>query len=177
MNASHEIPVVKHFPGLGGSSGNTDVAPARTLPWPVLQRVALPPFEAAIAHGAPAVMISNAIVPGLTSGPASLSYKAITTVLKQRLGFKGLVVTDSLSAGAVLAHYTVAQAAVRAVQAGADLVLYGSTGSTAGDLAEARAIDQAIVAAVRSHVMTRSRLDNAVAEILNAEHVSACTAS
>src|SRR5205809_818374 len=72
LRSAGVIPVLKHFPGLGGSTGNTDNGSAQTLPWTTLQQVAIPPFAAAIAAGAPAVMVSNATVPGLTTLPASL---------------------------------------------------------------------------------------------------------
>ena len=65
------IPVVKHFPGLGHASSNTDDGPAHTLPWSTERSVAIPPFTAAIAAGAPAVMTSNASVPGLATNPGA----------------------------------------------------------------------------------------------------------
>ena len=72
------LPTLKHFPGLGGASSNTDYGTAYTVPWSRLRRVGLPPFIAGIRAGAPVVMVSNAIVPGLTRLPASLSVVAIT---------------------------------------------------------------------------------------------------
>ena len=122
------LSVVKHFPGLGGSTGNTDYAPAATLPWAQLRIEGLPPFRAAIAAGARAVMVSNAYVPGLTTLPASISSAVIDGVLRSQLGFGGLVVTDSLSAGAIAsAGFSVPAAAVAAIEAGADMILFGST--------------------------------------------------
>jgi len=122
------IPVVKHFPGLGGATANTDYGPADTPALSSLRVGGLLPFEAAIADEAPAVMVANAIVPGLTTAPASISPAAIQTLLRDQLGFRGLVLTDSLSAGAlVAAGYGVTAAAVAAVEAGADMVLFGST--------------------------------------------------
>lgn len=87
--SSHVIPVLKHFPGLGGVSGNTDDGPAHTLPWSELVKVALPPFTRAIKAGAPAIMVSNATVPGLALFPASLSPAAIGRGLRRRSGFTG----------------------------------------------------------------------------------------
>ena len=121
------MPVVKHFPGLGGATGNTDVAPASTPPWSTLRRVGLVPFEDAVAAHVPAVMISNATVPGLTSLPSSISPVVITEVLREQLGFSGLVITDSLSAGALSAiGYSVPEATVAAIEAGADMVLFAA---------------------------------------------------
>ena len=73
LSAAGVTSVVKHFPGLGGATGNTDYGPAATLPWPQLRSTGLIPFEAAVRAGATAVMISNARVPGLSSLPSSLS--------------------------------------------------------------------------------------------------------
>lgn len=176
------VPVVKHFPGLGGSSGNTDVTAASTLPLSTLRTAALPPFETAIRAGLPAVMVANASVPGLTSLPASLSRAVITGLLRQQLGFAGLVVTDSLSAGAVARVANLPDASVRALVAGADLVLFGSTlsDSQKAGLAPAAvqhtfdAIVTAIVGAVQSHRLTVARLDAAVLHVLTASHAKLC---
>ena len=91
LAAAHVLAVVKHFPGLGASSGNTDFGPAATVPWPQLKASALHAFEHAIAGGAPAIMVANAHVPGLTPLPATLSSKVMVEVLRNWLGFKGLI--------------------------------------------------------------------------------------
>ena len=69
LQAGGVVPVVKHFPGLGGASGNTDVTPASTPPWSTIERVGLVPFENALDVKLPAVMIANATIPGLTRAP------------------------------------------------------------------------------------------------------------
>ena len=166
------IPVVKHFPGLGQASYNSDFGPSSVPSLPVLKAAALRPFETAITAGVPAVMVGNVSVPGLTGGlPASLSTAAITGLLRDQLGFRGLVLTDSLSALAVKdAGYRVPQAAARAIEAGADMVMFDSSdpGATAD------AIIARIAAAVRSHRMPVSRLDDAVQHVLAAKHISVC---
>jgi beta-N-acetylhexosaminidase len=183
LRQSGVIPVIKHFPGLGGASGNTDYGPASTEPISLLERRGLLPFRAAVAAGAPAVMVSNATVPGLTTGPASLSPAAIVGLLRHDLGFGGLVLTDSLSAGAVeQAGYTLPQAAVAAVRAGADMVLFGSTLTPAqarllspADVeVQTRQIINALVAAVGTGVLPSERLDDAVTHALAAKGLSVC---
>jgi beta-N-acetylhexosaminidase len=175
LEAGGIVPVVKHFPGLGQASGNTDVAPATTQPWSSLQQAGLLPFEGAIAAGAPAVMIANATVPGLTNLPASISPEVITTVLRGQLGFHGLVITDSLSAGALVdVGYSVPRAVVAAITAGADMVLYTAATSQVGALTSATAA--ALVAAVDAGTLDRSRLISAVADILAVKHVDLCPA-
>lgn len=178
MRQGAVIPVLKHFPGLGGVSGNTDNAPAYTLPWRTLESVALPPFEAGIRAGAPAIMVSNAWVPDLTAGkPASISHVAVTAILRNVLHFKGLIITDSLSAGAIADppwSLSVTQASVEALQAGEDMVLYNSSGSVSADLAEAAAISKAIVGAVNSKALSSSTLVAAAAQVLAAKRVDVC---
>ena len=170
------LPVLKHFPGLGGASGNTDNGPANTLPWSTLQQVALPPYIAGIQAGMPAVMVSNARIPGLTTRPASLSPAAITTQLRQTLGFGGLVITDSLSAGAISgAGYSIPRAAVEALRSGADMVIYGPTGSVAATRQQFDQIVAAEVAAVSAGTLPRSRLISAVTHVLAAQHISVCS--
>ena len=119
LRAAGVVPVVKHFPGLGGASGNTDSMAASTLPWSNLQGNGLLPFAAAVRDGMPAVMVANARVPGLTTLPASVSPTVVTKVLREQLHFTGLVITDSLSATALrAAGYSVPGASVAALRAG-----------------------------------------------------------
>ena len=164
------IPVLKHFPGLGGSSGNTDVAPASTLPFSELKVTGLIPFEAAIAANLPVIMVSNATVPGLTSQPASLSSIAIN-YLRNSLGFKGLVITDSLSAGAIQQiGLTVPEATVRAIEAGADMVMYNTLNPMTTFKDSVAALNQA----VSSGALSRTRLISAVEKILAARNMDLC---
>jgi beta-N-acetylhexosaminidase len=173
MRAGGVIPVVKHFPGLGGSSYNSDFGPARTLPWSTLQKVGIPPFTAAIKAGAPAVMVSNNIVPGLSSGPASLSPTAISSELRGKLGFKGLVVTDSLSAKAIsAAGFGIPAAAVQALRSGADMVMFDLKGDVAS---QTSSIASAITNAVAGGHLARSRLVDAAGHVLAVRHVHLCS--
>jgi beta-N-acetylhexosaminidase len=166
--------VVKHFPGLGGSSGNTDYGPATTKPWTILKSSALIPFEKAIAGGASAVMLSNAVVPGLSTVPASLSPQVVSE-LRNDLGFQGLITTDSLSAGAIGAlHLSVAAATIRALQAGADQVLFNSSPTAAGSLLDAQSVSASVVAAVTSGALSRTSLIDAAAHVLATRNVLSC---
>jgi beta-N-acetylhexosaminidase len=183
LQAAGVLPVLKHFPGLGGATGNTDYGPASTRPLTELESAGLVPFEQLAAKGAEAVMISNATVPGLSTRPASVSSAVINGLLRQQLHFDGLVITDSLSAGAIsAAGYGVAAAAVASIEAGSDMVLFGSTltASAAASLAPGplaattTSIVDAIVAASRSGALPRSRLDGAVLHVLHAKGVDPC---
>lgn len=172
LRSAGVIPVLKHFPGLGGSTVNSDFAPAQTVPWTAEVGGGLTPFSAAIAAGAPAVMMSNDSVPGLTNLPAGLSPTLVGTELRGRLGFHGLVLTDSLSAGAVSgAGYSVPQAAVQALRAGADMVMFDLGPKVQ---AQTSAIAAAEVAAVANGSLPRSRLLDAAAAVLAARQIDLC---
>ena len=175
LTAGGVIPVIKHFPGLGQATANTDVKPAATLPWTTLEGAGLLPFKSAIAAGAPAVMIANAVVPGLSTLPASISPNAITGELRGQLGFQGLVMTDSLSAGALVdIGYSVPKAVVAAIAAGADMVLYTAAAASVGSLTNSTVA--ALVAAVGAGTLDRSRLESAVGHILTVKNVDLCAA-
>jgi beta-N-acetylhexosaminidase len=172
MIAGGVIPVLKHFPGIGGSTYNSDFGPAQTLPWPTLQQVGIPPFATAIAAGAPAVMVANNTVPGLATNPGGLSPTVITDELKGSLGFHGLVVTDALDAKAIsAAGFDVPQATVQALRSGADMVMFG-LGADVN--AEAATIASAVVNAVNSGQLPRARLVDAAGAVLAVRHVDLC---
>jgi beta-N-acetylhexosaminidase len=117
----------KHFPGLGGATVNTDDGPA-IVSVPIDRD--LVPFRAAIAAGVPLVMLSHASYARLdASRIASQSRPIVTGLLREKLGFEGVIVTDSLEADAVLARSGVATAAERSIRAGADLILMTGSAS------------------------------------------------
>jgi beta-N-acetylhexosaminidase len=165
LREGNVLAVVKHFPGLGHASGNTDYGPASTLPWSQLKKTGLIPFQTAINAGVTAVMMSNATIPGFSSLPASIS-PVVTQYLRQ-MGFNGLIVTDSLSAGALsLIHLGVPAASVKALEAGDDLVLTGSSRSAAASLHLALLTSNAIQRAVTSGALAKSTLETAAALVL-----------
>jgi beta-N-acetylhexosaminidase len=173
MRAVGVVPVVKHFPGLGNASTNPDYGPAWTRPWSVLQRRGLRPFEAAVAAGLPAVMVTTARVPGLTRVPATLSWHAVHRVLRQRLGFHGLVVTDSLSGGAVSgAGYSVPRAAVQALRVGADMILFNAEPDDVAVRTDR--VVHAIVRAVADGDLPLRRLRSAAVHVLEARKAPVC---
>jgi beta-N-acetylhexosaminidase len=183
LAAAGVLAVVKHFPGLGGASGNTDYGPAATRPLSSLRASGLLPFQQSIGAGARAVMVANATVPGLTAEPASVSSAVITGLLRDQLHFGGLVMTDSLSAGALRqAGYSPISASVAAIEAGADMVLFGSTLSAAdtaalapGPLsAETGGIVDAITHAVQTGALPAARLNQAVADVIAAKGLNLC---
>lgn len=133
----------KHFPGLGQALENTDYAPtvvsapARTL------RGDLEPFRAAIGDGLDLVMVSSAGYPALgSSAPAVLSPALVGRLLRDRLGFEGVVISDDLLAPAISTAHPARRAAVLASRAGVDLLLFAAD--------DAPGIADGLVAAVRA---------------------------
>jgi beta-N-acetylhexosaminidase len=121
---------VKHFPGLGRATANTDDASV-AIPAARADLVAsdLVPFRVAVQAGAPLVMASHASYPAYGDAIASQSPQLLRGVLRRELGFEGVVVTDSIEAQAVLDRSTLERAAVRSVRAGSDLILTTGSGS------------------------------------------------
>jgi len=171
LQAGGVIPVVKHFPGEGSATANTDSAPAATPPLSVLESGDLLPFEAAVKAGLPAVMVGNASVPGLTSQPSSLSPAVVTGLLRRQLGFQGLVITDSLSAGAISAEgLSIPQASVEALEAGADMVLFTSSEPNT----TTAQVVSAIASAVDTGAIPMDQLNASVERVLALKKVGLC---
>ena len=115
----------KHFPGLGLATVNTDEATSVIGASAAELRSGLEPFERAIDSGVELVMVNSAIYPALGSEkPAAWSPQIVEGLLRDRLGFGGVVITDDLESPAVSAVATPAQAAVASLTAGADIALF-----------------------------------------------------
>ena len=120
----------KHFPGFGRATANTDDRPVTIAASRRALERDLVPFRAAAAERAPLIMASHALYPALDGRRiASQSRRILTRLLRERLGYRGVVVTDSIEADAVLRRSSVAVAAERSLTAGADLVLMTGSGS------------------------------------------------
>jgi beta-N-acetylhexosaminidase len=128
--AAGVLPTLKHFPGFGRATENTDDVPVTIdAPRDVLN-TDIAPFRAAIEAGAPLVMASHALYPALDPERiASQSPAVLQALLRDELGFQGAAMTDSLEAEAVLARSSVEVAAERSLAAGADLLLMTGRGS------------------------------------------------
>jgi beta-N-acetylhexosaminidase len=122
-------PTVKHFPGLGGTTVNTDRGSA-TIGGGAPTADDLAPFQAAIAAKVPIVMSSNAVYPRLDARHIAAQSPAILkTLLRDQLGFGGVVMTDSVEAAAVRATGSTEDVAVHSIRAGNDIVLTTGQGS------------------------------------------------
>ena len=155
---------LKHFPGLGRVRYNPDVSTAASDRVATAADPNLAPFGAGIRAGASAVMMSSARYPQLDPAqPAVVSARIVTDLLQQQLGFRGLVVTDDIGAAAALRDMTLAQRAIRFIEAGGQLVLTVRTGDAGplsraltakagADLAFLRRVEAAALRVVQSKV-------------------------
>jgi len=124
--SSYVLLSAKHFPGHGDTAEDTHMALAKLdKPKERIESLELVPFRAAIEHGVDAVMTAHLAVPAIEpeQKPATVSHSILTDLLRDELGFKGLVVTDALDMQAVTGLYSSGEAAVRAIEAGADVLL------------------------------------------------------
>ncbi len=128
------IPVYKHFPGHGSTTTDSHYdLPVLTKTKSQLYDFDLIPFQKAIKNGAQVIMIGHLAIPNITGDktPASLSKKLITNILKNEMGYKGLVVTDALNMNAVSKNYTEKQIYEMAINAGVDILLMPKSASSA----------------------------------------------
>jgi beta-N-acetylhexosaminidase len=154
---------VKHFPGLGGATVNTDDGPATIDRTREELQADLEPFRSAIAAGTEFVMASSATYPALDGlHIASQSPAIIDGVLRRDLGFDGVVMTDSLEAAAVRAVGDVEQAAVASVAAGVDVILTTGRGSYIH-------VYRALLARARSDPEFRARVRESAARVVAAQ--------
>jgi len=153
----------KHFPGHGSTRLDSHhVIATVDGPLSLLKSRDLPPFEAVIKAGARAIMPSHLRVPELTGDlPASLSYAALTDLLRGELGFTGVIVSDGLEMRAVSEPYGIPEAAVLAVIAGTDLLCLGRD----TDQLMFLAVKNALVEAVRARRLPGERLEEAAARV------------
>lgn len=169
IEGAHSVPganvlvTVKHFPGHGDTGTDSH------LNLPVLEasreRIAsmeMVPFRAAVAANVDAVMTAHMSVPSVESDPvpATVSAKVLTGLLKKELGFKGLVVTDAMDMQGLTKMFPAPEAAVRALEAGADVLLMPQ---------DPDAVVNAVEAAVRDGRLTEKRITESVQKVLAAK--------
>lgn len=151
---------LKHFPGHGDTATDSHLGMATTTKtWAELQQAELIPFASGIAAGADVVMAAHITTPNITGDdtPASLSYELLTEKLRGELGFEGVICTDALEMQAITKYYTPEQAAVQALEAGADILLIPA------DLTEAF---EGVLKAVEDGTISQQRLEESVYRIL-----------
>jgi beta-N-acetylhexosaminidase len=139
----------KHFPGLGTLSVDTDRALGRVESSPADLETQILPFRQLVHDGVDMVMLANAVYASWDSANPAVFSSKVVQVLRQELGFRGVVITDDLNAASLSGE--AGARAVQSVMAGADIVLYGSAEG-------GRAAYRALLAAAQSGQLPRSRL-------------------
>lgn len=160
----------KHFPGLGDAAQaqNTDVRPVTlNLPLAELRAVDEAPYQQAIAAGVKLVMTSWAVYPALDPRrPAGLSSTVIQHELRDRLGFRGVAITDGIDAGAVVPYGNLARRGLLAAQAGADLILCAATNPANNTPSLGRTVLNAIASALAHHQISLRSAQQAYARVI-----------
>ena len=154
------ISCLKHFPGHGSTSADSHYGMSvsdRTLD--ELREVEFLPFIQGIDAGAELVMMSHMSLPNVTGDdtPCDLSYLVVTELLREELGFEGLIISDSHEMAAITSYYDCGEAAVLAIQAGCDVVLMPTDKQEAFD---------SLLKAVASGALTEERINESVLRIL-----------
>jgi beta-N-acetylhexosaminidase len=151
----------KHFPGHGDTETDSHVAlPVIRHDRARMDSVELRPFQEAIDAGMGAIMTAHISVPSLNGGvrePSTLSPLVLTDVLRDQMGFDGIVFTDAMDMSAIAQQHDSGEAAVRAVEAGADVILMPA--SVGGAI-------EGMVESVRSGRISESRLDESTLRVL-----------
>ena len=156
------IATLKHFPGLGSMNCNPHFClPLINSPLSYIEQFDLAPYRAILSHQPGMIMTTDLLMPALDpTTPAELSKPIVTGVLRQELGYDGVVITDALYMEGITQKYSEAQAGVMAIEAGNDL-LEGP--STAGEM---QYMEDALRQAVQSGQITKARIDQSVRRIL-----------
>lgn len=163
LNEHQIAPVIKHFPGHGATSGDSHdgvVTIEKSLD--ELMTNELIPFQQAINSGASFVMVGHISVSAITGDntPASLSNAMVTGVLRDQMGFHGVVITDAMNMGAITAGYSSADAAVAAINAGVDIILMPD---------DFKGAYQGVLDAVANGTISEERINESAARIIKAK--------
>jgi beta-N-acetylhexosaminidase len=156
------VPVAKHFPGHGDTDVDSHLAlPVQAAPRERLERVELAPFRASVEARAPAIMTTHILFPALDPAlPATLSRRILTDLLREEWGYKGVIITDCLEMQGIAGRWGPQEAAVLALEAGADLLLVCHTWETQQRMAAV------VREAIRSGRLSEARIDASVERLL-----------
>ena len=160
MQEAGIVACLKHFPGHGDTFADTHFGYAQSLKtWEEMSSCEMVTFREGIAAGVKMVMTAHISAPNVTGSevPSTLSPIILQDKLRKELGFKGVIITDGMEMGAITRQYTSEEAAVAALEAGADILL---------GTREYPKVFEAVVAAVQSGRLSEERIDESVRRIL-----------
>lgn len=159
------IPFLKHFPGHGDTNVDSHVGlPVVRKTKEELNLTELVPFKKGIEAGVPGVMVAHILYPAYDEHyPSTLSKKIVTDLLKKELGFKGLIVTDSLTMAAIYNNYTKKEIVINAVNSGIDVMIFCGKAT----LDEQEEIYNAFIEAVKNKEIPIEKIDESVKKIID----------
>lgn len=161
LHSSNILGCLKHFPGHGDTKTDTHKGYAETQKnWNELKECEIITFKAGIDAGVKMIMTAHISTPNITenSKPATLSHYLLTEKLRKELGFKGVIITDAMEMGAIRKEYSSSEAAIQAIEAGADIILMPYDFTEAFD---------GLLNAVTQGRISERRIDESVKRILN----------
>jgi beta-N-acetylhexosaminidase len=160
---NYALVTAKHFPGHGDTSADSHIQmPKLDVPKERIESLELVPFRAAVEHGVDAIMTAHMSVPAFEPAdiPATVSQNVLTTLLREELGFKGIIITDAMEMQGIASLYSQGEAAVRAIEAGADVLLMPI---------DPEVCIRALTDAVAHGRISRQRIDRSASKILLAK--------
>ena len=156
---------IKHFPGHGDTSVDSHEGAVETdRTAEEMQGTEFLPFQAGIEAGTDMVMVGHISAPGLTGGdaaPASINENIITGVLRRQLGYDGIVITDAMNMSAISEYYTADEAAIKALKAGADMILMPEDFVTAYE---------GVIAAVKDGTIDENRINDSLKRVYRVKY-------
>ena len=161
LHSAGVLGCLKHWPGHGDTKTDTHVGYAETnKTWAQLKNCEVIPFKAGIENNVQIIMAAHISAPKITGNylPATLSKTLLTEKLRKELGFKGVIITDAMEMGAIAKNYSSGEAAVRAIKAGADIILMPLNYVNAFE---------GVLAAVKSGEISEQRIDESIMRIEN----------
>ncbi len=166
LQRNNVLAAIKHFPGHGDTDQDSHLdLPAVTHSLNRLNTIELAPFRALADKGIGGIMVAHLYVPALEKGkdiPASISYNIITKLLKEKIGYQGLIITDALNMGAVANKYKAGELDALAFKAGNDIMLFSQDVQTGKKLIQ-QAIDRGEI--------SQKRVEESVKKILMTKYV------
>lgn len=181
MQENNLITAAKHFPGSGNAIVDSEIdLPVVTTDPETVNNRELAPFKEAISSGVDMIMTSHAAVTALddtkmhasvtgtdVNTPATFSKQILNNVLRSKLGFKGVVVSEALNKRAITNYFTPEEAAINALNAGCDILLVPTSISSSEDVTRFDKVYNALISAVKNGTIKEERLDDAARRVLN----------
>ncbi|TXK73841.1 beta-N-acetylhexosaminidase [Paenibacillus sp. N3.4] len=163
LQSQRVLSVVKHFPGHGDTGVDSHIGlPIVQNDLARLRRIELVPFAEAIQQQADAVMVAHILLPKVDGqNPASMSSVIMTDLLRKEMGFKGLIMTDDLTMGAIAKNYDLGEAAVKSVRAGTNVILVGH------EFEKVVTVIEALKKAVQTKQVSMQMINQSVGQIMS----------